>query len=64
MNLIADKRKIDLEHGNGYRLFQFDNKRYIVTNDHVQRQSLGNRCEQFGTGYKPAYINYKEEYEM
>ena len=63
-NLIADKRKITLGHAHDYSVFQFDNKKYIVTNDRVQRQNLDDRCKQFGSGYKPAYINYKEEYEM
>ena len=43
---------------------QFDNKEYVLTTNKFRGNELQTRCAGFGSMYKPAYINYKEEYEM
>ena len=43
---------------------QFDNKEYIITPNTFTNDQMAAECATIGPGYKPAYINYKEEYEM
>ena len=66
MCVFADKRKIDLftNEENGTKHIRFDNKEYIITPDGLSHDQLATQCSTYGSEYKPAYINYKEEYEM
>ena len=43
---------------------QFDNKEYIRTPNTFTNDQMAAECTNIGPEYKPAYINYKEEYEM
>ena len=43
---------------------QFDSKEYILTPNAFYHDQLAAKCAAMGPEHKPAYINYKEEYEM
>ena len=62
--IIADQRKIGIYVENSTHYVEFDNKQYILIEDRFSRHQLATKCATFGSEYKPAYINYKEEYEM
>ena len=49
---------------NNTRYVEFDNKQYILMEIKLSRHQLAAQCAIFGSEYKPAYINYMEEYEM
>ena len=64
MHVIVDKRRIVTYVDNNEKHIQFDNKEYIITTNKFTRDELHTQCANFGSEYKSAYINYKEEYEM
>ena len=61
---IVDQGKIRTYVRNNMEHIEFDNKRYIITEDKFSRDHLAARCASIDSDYKPAYINYNEEYEM
>ena len=61
---IADRRKILIDVRPNRKHIEFDNKEYIITPNVFDRNHLAAQCAHIGSKYKPAYINYNEEYEM
>ena len=61
---IVDQGKIRTYVRNNMEHIEFDNKRYIITEDKFSRDQLAAQCASIGSEYKPAYMNYNEEYEM
>ena len=64
MHVIVDRRKIRTYIENGTKNIEFDNKQYIIIENKFTQDDLAAQCATFGSEYKPAYINYREEYEM
>ena len=63
--VVTDRRKIDIiDIHSGVKHIHFDNKEYIITENTFKHHQLSTQCETYGPEYKPAYINYNEEYEM
>ena len=61
---IVDQGKIRTYVRNNMEHIEFDNKRYIITENKFSSDHLAARCASIGSEYKPAFINYNEEYEM
>ena len=61
---IVDQGKIRTYVRNNMEHIEFDNKQYIIIENTFTQDHLAAECTTFGSEYKPAYINYREEYEM
>ena len=59
-----DQRKIRIDVQSEVKHIRFDNKEYIITPDRLRYDQLDVQCATYSSEYKPAYINYNEEYEM
>ena len=48
----------------GVKHIEYDSKHYIVTANTFSHDQLEYQCSLHGPEYKPAYINYMQEYDM
>ena len=62
--VFVDRRKMLTSVRPGMFDIRFDSKEYKLTPKLFYHDQLAAECAAIGPEYKPAYINYNEEYEM